>query len=193
MAARIGPDIVFTRPGGTAGLVLEWGSHVQDDDPRFGAPLAAVRRATGGAVERMAFVAALVRDPAADGERLAEVLDTDAGGVRRRDDSAPDVPSRRARSRRLHARALPGPAGRDATSRAVWGGVHERPRCVALALSVADQGVAERALGGRRRRRAPSRRRRPRSCSIPSVLPFPVVLTEQLLPGDPRTPTSQED
>ena len=32
------PDIVFTRPGGTAGLVLEWGSHVQDDDPRWGAP-----------------------------------------------------------------------------------------------------------------------------------------------------------
>jgi hypothetical protein len=26
----------------------------------------------------------------------------------------------------------------------------------------------------------------------PSRLPFPVVLTEQLLPGDPRTPSSEE-
>src|SRR5204863_8213471 len=39
VAARIGPEIVFTRPGATAGLLLEWGSHVQEDDPRFGAPL----------------------------------------------------------------------------------------------------------------------------------------------------------
>ena len=38
VASRISPEIVFTRSGGTAGLVLEWASHVQDDDPRWGAP-----------------------------------------------------------------------------------------------------------------------------------------------------------
>ena len=35
VASRISDEIVFTRSGGTAGLVLEWASHVQDDDPRW--------------------------------------------------------------------------------------------------------------------------------------------------------------
>ena len=69
---------------------------------------------------------------------------------------------------------------------------HERPRCVALALTVADLGVAERVLGAEGvdvHHRAGDGR----VVLDPSVLPFPVVLTEQLLPGDPRTPTAQED
>jgi hypothetical protein len=77
VAVRLAPDLAFTRPGGTAGLVIEWGSHVQDDDPRFGAPVPVFLTPPVVNVERMAFVAALVRDPARDGERLAEVFDTE--------------------------------------------------------------------------------------------------------------------
>ena len=45
----------------------------------------------------------------------------------------------------------------QATSRAVWGGAYERPRCLALGLSVADQDVGRTRARGRRRRRAPPR------------------------------------
>ena len=81
----------------------------------------------------------------------------------------------------------------EATSRAVWGGHHDRPRCIALALSVADQTVAERALAAEGVGVHHRGGRRACSSSTPSVLPFPVVLTEQLLPGDPRVTRSQED
>jgi hypothetical protein len=73
-------------------------------------------------------------------------------------------------------------------SRDIWGGVHDRPRCIALALSVADQTIAVRALaaeGVTVHHRAGDGR----VVLDPSALPFPVVLTEQLLPGDPRTVT----
>ena len=128
-------------------------------------------------VERMAFVGAIVRDPARDGERLAEVLDTDL--VAYQHDGAPDVPPLRARPRRLHARALPGPARRRRRAVAVWGACTRGPRCLALGLTVADQGVAERALdaaGVAVHHRAGDGR-----AVLVDGLPFPVVLTDRLL------------
>jgi hypothetical protein len=63
--------------------------------------------------------------------------------------------------------------------------VHTRPRCVALALTVGDLGLAERILAdagqGVHARTSDSR-----LVLDPSTLPFPVVLTEELLDGDPR-------
>jgi catechol 2,3-dioxygenase-like lactoylglutathione lyase family enzyme len=191
VASRIGPEIVFTRPAATASLVLEWASHVQGDDPRWGAPLLPFVTPPVVAVERMAFVAALVRDPAADVRRLADVFDTgwveygDAGEL------GPDVPAAALDLGDCMLALYPVPPD-EATSRAVWGGHHDRPRCIALALSVADQTVAERALAaegvGVHRRGGDGR-----AVLDPEVLPFPVVLTEQLLPGDPRVTRSQED
>jgi hypothetical protein len=191
VAARIGPDIVFTRPGATAGIVFEWGSHVQDDDPRFGAPLLPFVRPPVVNIERMAFVAALVRDPAADGRRLAEVLDTtlveygDAGAL------GPDVAHAAVDLGDCMLALYPVPPD-AAASRDIWGGRHDRPRCVALALSVAAQDVAERALaaeGVTVHHRAGDGR----VVLDPRSLPFPVLLTEHLLPGDPRAPRSEED
>lgn len=189
VAARIGPDIVFTRPGATAGIVFEWGSHVQDDDPRFGAPALPYVEPPVVAVERMAFVAALVRDPAAAVRRLAEVLDTPM--VEYGDQLDADVPHAALDLGDCMLALYPVPPD-AATSRAVWGDVHERPRCVALALSVADQRVAERALaaeGVNVHHRAADGR----VVLDPSVLPFPIVLTDQLLEGDPRLPKTQEN
>ena len=65
VAVRLAPDLAFTRPGGTAGLVIEWGSHVQDDDPRFGAPVPVFVVPPVVNVERMAFVAAWCAIPRA--------------------------------------------------------------------------------------------------------------------------------
>jgi hypothetical protein len=189
VAARIGPEIVFTRPGATAGLVLEWASHVQDDDPRSGAPIPLFVEEPVVNVERMAFVAALVRDPARDGERLAEVLDTglfvyEHGG-------APDVPHCALDLGDCMLALYPVPPD-EGTSCALWGAYHERPRCIALGLSVAGQRTAERGLAAAgvdvHHRTTDGR------AVLVDGLPFPVVLTDHLLPGDPRAPrtTSEE-
>jgi hypothetical protein len=181
VASRISDQIVFTRSGGTAGLVLEWASHVQDDDPRWGAPVPAFVEEPVVNVERVAFVGALVRDPVADGERLAEVLDTRL--VAYEHDGAPDVPHRALDLGDCVLALYPIPPD-PATSRTVWGGVHDRPRCLALGLTVADQTIAERALaaaGLEVHHRASDGR-----VVLVDGLSFPIVLTEHLLPGDPR-------
>jgi hypothetical protein len=143
------------------------------------------------AVDRMAFVAALVRDPREDARRLAEILNTAWFDYGNGADLGPDVPvaALDLGDCMLALYSLPPD---ETTSRAVWGEHHERPRCIALALSVTDQGVAERALlaeGVGVHHRAGDGR----VVLDAGVLPFPVVLTEHLLPGDPRTPRTQED
>jgi catechol 2,3-dioxygenase-like lactoylglutathione lyase family enzyme len=181
VGARIGPEIVFTRPGATAGLVFEWASHVQNDDPRFGAPVPPFVDEPLVNVERMAFVAALVRDPVRDGQRLAEVLDTALFAYG--DDLPPDVPHVGLDLGDCMLALYPVPPD-EATSRAVWGGAHDRPRCIALGLSVAEQSLAERLLAEAgvvaHHRGADGR------AVLVEGVPFPVVLTDQLLVGDPR-------
>jgi hypothetical protein len=183
VSSEISPEIVFTRSGGTAGLVLEWASHVQDDDPRWGAPAPPFVREPVVDVEHMAFVGALVRDPDADGDRLAEVLDTDV--VRYAHGDAPDQPHAALPLGDCMLALYPIPPD-AATSRAVWGGEYERPRCVALGVTVADQGGAERALDAAGV--AVHHRTTDGRAVLVDTLPFPIVLTDQLLPGDPRAP-----
>jgi catechol 2,3-dioxygenase-like lactoylglutathione lyase family enzyme len=182
VAARIGPDIVFTRPGATAGLVIEWGSHVQEDDPRFGAPVPPFVVDPLVNVERMAFVAALVRDPAADAARLAEVLDTKL--VTYAPSSGADAPHHALDLGDCLLTLYPVPPD-DVTSQNVWGGSYDRPRCIALGLLVDDLGGAERALAdagvGVHHRTGDGH------VILVDGLPFPVVLTDRLLEGDPRT------
>jgi hypothetical protein len=181
VASRISDEIVFTRSGGTAGLVLEWASHVQDDDPRWGAPEPAYVTEPVVRVERMAFVGAIVRDPAADGARLAEVLDTDL--VTYAHEGAVDVPHHALGLGDCMLALYPIPPD-AATSRSVWGGTYERPRCLALGLSVADQQLGERALaaaGVPVHHHASDGR-----AVLVDGVPFPIVLTDQLLAGDPR-------
>jgi catechol 2,3-dioxygenase-like lactoylglutathione lyase family enzyme len=181
VASRVGPEIVFTRPSATAGLVLEWASHVQEDDPRWGAPVPAFVEEPVVDVDRVAFVGALVRDPAGDGARLAEVLDTAL--LRYDPGNAVDVAHCALDLGDCMLALFPIPAD-DATSRATWGGAYARPRCLTLGLTVADQARAERRLataGVTVHHRATDGR-----AVLVDGLPFPVVLTDQLLPGDPR-------
>jgi hypothetical protein len=182
VASRIGPEIVFTRPGATAGLVLEWASHEQQDDPRWGAPVPPFVATPVVDVEHMAFVAAIVRDPERDGARLAEVLDTGLVTYAHRD--AVDVPRCALDLGDCLLALYPLPPD-TRTSRAVWGGAYERPRCLALGLSVVDLGIAERALadaGVAVHHRATALHH----AVLVDGLPFPVVLTDRLLAGDPR-------
>jgi hypothetical protein len=182
VAVRLAPDLAFTRPGTTAGLVIEWGSHVQEDDPRFGAPVPPFVEPPVVDVEHMAFVGALVRDPARDAERLAEVLDTNL--VTYAHDDAVDVPHRALDLGDCLLALYPVPPD-EATSRAVWGGVYDRPRCLALGITVGDQDAAERALDAAG---VPVHHRTGDGRAVLAAdLPFPVVLGDRLLTGDPRS------
>ena len=169
--------------------MIEWASHVQDDDPRWGAPTPPFVHPPVVDVTHMAFVAALVRDPARDGARLAEVLDTTL--VEYDHHGGDDAPHVALDLGDCMLALYPVPAD-EASSRAVWRDHHERPRCIALGLSVDDQPAAEQALAADgvvvHHRAADGR------AVFVDEMPFPIVLTDTLLPGDPRaTGRAQEE
>jgi hypothetical protein len=140
-------------------------------------------------VERMAFVAALVRDPVRDGERLAEVLDTALFAYG--DELPPDVPHAALDLGDCMLALYPVPPD-EATSRAVWGGAYERPRCIALALSVPEQSTAERVLDHAEVVVHHCASALQHAILVDGV-PFPVVLTDQLLAGDPRATRADQE
>ena len=181
VGARVSDEIVFTRPGATAGLLLEWAAHRQDDDPRWGAPEPAYVAPPVVVPDRIAFVGALVADPAADAATLGDVLGT---GVTVLDPGAPpDVPHATVDLGDCVLALYPLPAPEECEE--LWGAVHARPRCLALGLTVPDLSIAERALADA----GVAVRRRTRDGSLvldPRVCTFPVVLTDRLLEGDPR-------
>ena len=153
------PGLFFTHPADTAGLLLEWNANPQDDDPRWGGHIPEGPDPVVG-VERLAFVGALVRDPRADAERLAEVLDLpitfDAAGAPHRGEIVAGV------SLGDCSLALS----------PLEGSGQARPRVYSLGLLVHDLPAAEAALAD----------------ASTGALPFPIVLTDGLLPGDPRDP-----
>ena len=67
----------------------------------------------------------------------------------------------------------------------MWGRVYDRARCLALGLVVDDLDRAECALADAG---VGVHYRAPDGAAVldPAGLPFPVVLTDRLLPGDPR-------
>ena len=156
---ELAPGLFFTHPADTAGLLLEWNANQQADDPRWGGEVPPGGDPVVG-VERLAFVGALVRDPHADAQRLAEVLGLpvtfDAGG-------------------KPHRGAIVSAVSLGDCSLALSpleGSGAPRPRVFSLGLLVHDLAAAESALAG--------------EPEATSALPFPIVLTDGLLPGDPR-------
>jgi catechol 2,3-dioxygenase-like lactoylglutathione lyase family enzyme len=151
------PGLFFTHPADTAGVLLEWNANPIHDDPRWGADVPIGPDPVVG-VERLAFVGALVRDPHADAKRLAEVLDLP---ITFDADGAP------------HRGAIVAAVSLRDCSLALSpleGSGESRPRVHSLGLMVHDLTAAEAALAHE---------------STPA-LPFPIVLTDGLLPGDPR-------
>jgi methylmalonyl-CoA/ethylmalonyl-CoA epimerase len=164
------PGLLWTHPADTAGVLFEWNARPQEDDPRWGAPVPP-GPAPVVEVERLAFVTAAVRDPAVDGRKLAELLDTRVtfnqgkadqdvfiAGVSLIDCTLALLPLRECRV--------------------------DRPRAHGLGLQVADLGGAERALAAHGVRVV---RRGKRAWLVdPETVPVPVFLCDRLLPGDPR-------
>jgi hypothetical protein len=150
------PGLFFTHPADTAGLLLEWNEHPQDDDPRWGASVPDGPDPVVP-VERLAFVGAVVHEPRAAATRLSEVIGLPVTFER---DSAQEPGS-----------FVAGVSLRDCTlALSALGSESSRPRVWSLGLLVHDLPSAQAAMA-----------------AVPAAsLPFPIVLIDRLLPGDPR-------
>lgn len=188
VAARPTPEMFFSDPRHTDGVFVEWSTFEVDIDPHFGAPVPPPAGALV-AVERQAFVGAVVADPAATARRLAGLFGTevtfdhpDAGcGEPRAGVSLGDCT--------LALFGLP-----TGDSVALWGHRLDRPRCHLVALQVADlpsdETLAAEGFGTVRR-----------DDSIVVLDPATtggvgIALVDHLLPGDPRStgaPATREE
>jgi Glyoxalase/Bleomycin resistance protein/Dioxygenase superfamily len=182
VASRVDWGLAFTKPGDTAGLLVEWYSKVQDDDPRWDAPEPPFEIAPVVTTRHVGCVGAIVDDPVHTARHLAAVFDTEA--TVEAIDGPADVLRATVALGDCVLALYPIPATAD-ESRRVWGGVYDRARCLSLGLVVDDLVAAERALldAG-----VAVHHRGPDGALVldPTELPFPVVLTDHLLPGDPR-------
>jgi hypothetical protein len=162
------PGLLFTHPRDTGGVLFEWNARPQDDDPRWGAPVPTAPSAAVP-VRQLAFLTAAVRDPSAAAPRLAEVLAT-----RVTFDEAVDGGIAAGVSLVDGTLALVG----------LETGGTERPRAHGLGFRVDDLDGAVDALEARG---APARRFAEHLAWIdPPSVPVPVLLVDELLPGDPR-------
>ncbi len=141
VASRIDEGLAFTRPGDTAGLLLEWYSKRQGDDPRWGAPEPPFVSEPVVRPTQVAFVGAIVDDPVSTAWHLGEVLDTDVSIL------AVDGPANSPRAAIALGDCVlalyPVPSS-PLESVHVWGAVYDRARCLALGLVVADLVATER-------------------------------------------------
>lgn len=180
-ASRPVPGVAFTRPVDTAGLLFEWNQNPQGDDPRWGHTIGPFTTPPVLQPRHFSSVGAIVADPLADGRRLATVLDTDLTVLA--DDGPADAPRVAIDLGDCSLLLYPLPSPDD--SQAIWGAVHERPRCLSMGLVVDDLREAEAALAAA----GVGVRHRASGGDLvldPAGLPFPVVLSDQLVPGDPR-------
>jgi hypothetical protein len=138
VASRIDDVIVFTDPRTTAGVVIEWYGGESPNDPRFGTPIPPYPVTPLLDVTHMAFGGAVVDDPAAAAERLAEVLDT---AVTFRDErAAPGRPRAGVSLGDMTLALYPLPDA--AASEQLWGHVYARPQTSSLGVCVPDLHVA---------------------------------------------------
>jgi hypothetical protein len=179
--ADVVEGIIFTKPQQTAGLLLEWAATHTDDDPRWGFPLRDRRVEPLLEVHEMAWVSALVADPIAVGERLAELFGTEV--LRRVPDAGPGEVGALVSlvDNVLVLVRLP----EGGVSRAEWGQDVSRarfhahslrvPDLVAASAALADAGIAVREGG-------------PEGSVLvdPDACVLPTYLVEALLPEDPR-------
>jgi hypothetical protein len=183
IASRIDGHIVFTNPGDTAGVVIEWFGAEEALDPRFGAPMPPRVEQPVLDVQRMAFGGAVVADPVAAAQRLATLF---GHGVTFVDESAPPgwpVAGVSMGDMTLALYPIPDPS----TSAQLWGWTYERAQTCNLGLCVADLATAHRSLidAGVAVLRVDAR----------SIVIGPdqtggvtLVVVDELLPGDPRRP-----
>jgi hypothetical protein len=181
LGAVIDEHIMFTPPGGTAGVVVEWFDREQAEDPRFGGviPPPAVEPLLD--VRAMAFGGAVVHDPAAAAERLADLM---GHGIAFMDlDAPPGSPQAGVSLGDLVLALYPIPDKADGLR--LWGWNYERPQTSNLGLLVPDLSAASAVLESE----GVTILRQDESCVVlhpDATGGVIVVLVDQLLPGDPR-------
>ena len=143
VANRPHPGLAFTSPADTCGLLFEWNANPQLDDPRSGAALPEPAEAPSTVEPReMAFVAAVVADPAMAAAHLAETLGTSFHLLGKESPGQPDaVVGVGDCVLALH----PLPTSAD-EAEAIWGMPLDRARFVALGLTVDDVDAAAAAM-----------------------------------------------
>ena len=142
VASRIDSHIVFTHPGDTAGVVVEWFGTEEPLDPRFGAPMPPPITDPVLQVERMAFGGAVVDDPVAAACRLAELF---GHGVSFVDEHAsPGSPMAAVSMGDVQLALYPIPAADE--SERLWAWRYDRAQTCNVGLQVADLAAARRAL-----------------------------------------------
>jgi hypothetical protein len=182
VADRPTSAVAFTRPGDTDGLLFEWNSSRQRDDPRWQGSLIDPHPSVLEP-RQYAWVGAVVEDPQATARRLSDVFDTrsndlDASGH-------DDAPASMVAVGDCSIALFPMPS--EARAAKLWGVACHRPRFVSSAFTVANLGSARKALSS-----AGYEVSSGLADGSPVIsgqgLPFPIVITERLLPGDPRLP-----
>jgi hypothetical protein len=171
----------FTDPRTTGGLLFEWSEFTVKEDPRIGAPAPRYVVEPLLEVRTHAFVGAVVPDPVAWADTfgplfgLIEVFRQTSAGL------GEPVVGLAAPDCILALYRLPGEQGNQ-----LWGVEHTRARCHLLGLGVPDLEDAATALT-----QAGIRLLRRNDTSIivdpADTGEVPLLLIENLLPGDPRS------
>ena len=182
IAARPAAEFVFSDPRDTGGVFIEWFSGELEFDPRFDAPRP--RPSAGAMVEivNMAFVGAVVDAPVPLADKLARLLGTE---VTFRESGASAGQPAAGVSLGDCTLALY-PMTTVDESEQLWGSQYRRPRTHLLALRCPDIEVAATRLD----EASVEVLRRDDSSLV--LLPaasgrVPLLITDRLLPGDPRS------
>jgi hypothetical protein len=180
VGVRPSDGFCFTDPRTTGGLLFEWSGFTVEEDPRVGAPVPPFLTEPILDVRTHAFVGAVVPEPEAWAEQFGPLF-----GLResfRQPGRGPGEPAVGlvAPDCTLALYPLPGEE-----SVALWGASHTRARVHVLGLGVPDLADAASALD----RAGVDVLRRTETALIvdPAATgEVPVVLVDELLPGDPR-------
>jgi hypothetical protein len=181
VAARPSVDFIFSDPRDTGGVFIEWFSGELDFDPRFGAPTPPKSETALVDIPQLAFVGAVVEDPISLAGDLAHLLETeltfqDAG-------ASPEAPSAGVSLGDCTLALYHLPTSQD--SERLWGAVYPRPRTHLLGLRCDDVDAAAAKLA---EASMDLLRRDERALVLhpDATGRVPVVITDDLLPGDPR-------
>ncbi|MET0782516.1 MAG: VOC family protein [Microbacterium sp.] len=176
----VSDTVAFCHPKDTGGVFIEWYSGDTEIDPRFGGPMPPAGEHALD-VERMAFAGAIVADPIGLAPKLAELFGTDVAFSRGEVDAAEPAAGVSLADNMLALYRMPGER-----SNALWGVEHREPKVHVLALTVKDTAEATAILAAE----GVGAVRTDRHTVVVSPActgHVPVLLTDELLPGDPRS------
>jgi catechol 2,3-dioxygenase-like lactoylglutathione lyase family enzyme len=176
----VSESVSFCHPKDTGGVFVEWYTGELPFDPRFGGDIPPCPATPAVEATGMAYAAAVVEDPLALAPRLAELFATSVTFTA--PDATPGSPRAGVSLGDCSLALHDLPAGR---SRELWGTKHPEPRIHALGVLVADLDDARRAL---EELDVAVVRDEGRSLVIRPAETghVPLVVTDELLPGDPR-------